>query len=230
MPELALQAELSFRLLAAAILGAVVGVERELHGHAAGMRTHLLVAMGSALFAVISGYGYDAIASPTDGIMADPTRIAAQVVSGIGFLGAGAIIHAGRWVRGLTTAASLWATAAIGLAVGAGLILMGLVGTLIVVFSLGPLNMLVSQWRQRSRHTVHVRLELAGLDALGRVTEVAVASGCEVGSLETRKLGKGRYEVGLALRLPGRMSVGQFAAEAHAVPGVEVVDSGDGHE
>ncbi len=230
MLDLGLQLDLTIRLVVAAFLGAAVGVERELHGHAAGMRTHLLVSMGSALFAVISGYGYDAIASPTAGIMADPTRIAAQVVSGIGFLGAGAIIHAGRWVRGLTTAASLWATAAVGLAAGAGLMLMAVVGTGIVMFSLGPLNALVNRWRHRSRHTVHVRLELVGLEALGRVTEVAVASGCEVGSLETRKLGKGRYEVGLSLRLPGRMSVSQFAGDALAIPGVDVVDSGNGSE
>ena len=101
------------RLLLAAFLGALVGLERELHDHPAGMRTHLLVSLGSAGFTVLS-------IAMAQGPGADPTRIAAQIVSGIGFLGAGAILKEGATIRGLTTAASLWSVAAVGMAAGAG--------------------------------------------------------------------------------------------------------------
>lgn len=97
-------------LLVASALGAVVGIERELHGRPAGLRTHILLSLGAALFGIISRS-----AAPAHG---DPTRIAAQVVTGVGFLGAGTILHLGGTVRGLTTAASIWSTAAIGLTVG----------------------------------------------------------------------------------------------------------------
>ena len=107
-----------FRLVLSAVLGALVGIEREVHGRAAGLRTHILVCVGSALFMITSilictQYGHLGIVNPS--------RIAAGVVTGIGFLGAGAIIRFGASVRGLTTAASIWAVAAVGLAVGAGL-------------------------------------------------------------------------------------------------------------
>lgn len=107
-----------FRLLLSAVLGAVVGIEREVHGRAAGLRTHILVCLGSALFMITSvlistQYGH------LGGV--DPSRIASGVVTGIGFLGAGAIIRFGTSIKGLTTAASIWAVAAVGLAVGAGL-------------------------------------------------------------------------------------------------------------
>lgn len=98
------------QLLLASVLGAVVGIERELHGRPAGLRTHILLSLGAALFGMVS--------RGMSGPNVDPTRIAAQVVTGIGFIGAGTIIHLGGTVRGLTTAASIWTTAAIGLAVG----------------------------------------------------------------------------------------------------------------
>ena len=111
--------DLILRILAAAGLGAAVGLEREVSDQPAGFRTHILVSLGAALFTVAGALG---ASSFTDGppIRFDPTRVAAQVVTGIGFLGAGAIIQQGVNVRGLTTAASLWVTAAIGLACGLG--------------------------------------------------------------------------------------------------------------
>src|SRR5512134_2901922 len=107
MIDLNLQLELALRILVAAVLGAAIGIERERHDHPAGMRTHLLVAVGSATFTVLS---IEAFKAPG----ADPGRIAAQIVTGIGFLGAGAILKSGGSVKGLTTAASLWAVAAVG--------------------------------------------------------------------------------------------------------------------
>ena len=103
-PDVTLQLDLAFRLVVAAVLGALVGLEREIHAHPAGMRTHLLVSLGSAMFTVLSIHGFIGVLDPGQGAAPDPTRIAAQIVSGIGFLGAGAIIKYGTSIRGLTTA------------------------------------------------------------------------------------------------------------------------------
>src|SRR5580765_588767 len=102
-----------FRLAVAAGLGAAIGLERELDEKAAGLRTHMLVALGSALFTLVSAYGFSEFIGK-DHVSFDPARIAAQIVTGIGFLGAGVILRSGFTVRGLTTAASLWLVAAIG--------------------------------------------------------------------------------------------------------------------
>jgi putative Mg2+ transporter-C (MgtC) family protein len=133
MTDLDLQLELALRLLVAALLGAGIGLEREFHGHPAGMRTHLLVAVGSATFTVLS---IEAFSAPG----ADPGRIAAQIVTGIGFLGAGAILKDRGNIRGLTTAASLWAVAAVGMAAGAAAWGVAVAATLIVLVSLWPLH------------------------------------------------------------------------------------------
>lgn len=110
------------RILVAAALGGVVGVERELRDQPAGFRTHMLVSVGACLFTMVGAFGFQAFTGGTDSqrIQADLTRVASQIVVGIGFLGGGTILRHGATVRGLTTAASLWVTAAIGLAVGMG--------------------------------------------------------------------------------------------------------------
>ena len=107
------------RLLVAAALGGAIGLERELRDHEAGFRTHLLVSLGACVFTLVSAYAWtDWTFSTRSGVVFDPTRIAAQIVTGVGFLGAGAIIVRGISVRGLTTAATLWIVAAIGMAAG----------------------------------------------------------------------------------------------------------------
>ena len=133
--------EVFLRLALAAALGAAIGLERELREREAGLRTHLLVSLGSALFTIVSAYGFHAfLASGANVVRADPTRIAAQIVTGIGFLGAGAIIRQGLSVRGLTTAATLWVVAAIGLAAGAGYYSGAVIATVLVLLSLWPLR------------------------------------------------------------------------------------------
>lgn len=115
--------ELIIRLAAATLLGSIIGLERQRHEWAAGLRTHMLVCLGSALVMVVSTYGFNDVLGHT-GISLDPSRVAAQVISGIGFLGAGTILFLRQEVvRGLTTAAGLWTVAAIGLACGGGLYL-----------------------------------------------------------------------------------------------------------
>lgn len=128
--------------MVAGILGALIGFDRERHAKEAGYRTHFLVAVGSALMMIISQYGFHAV--DLEGIEKfDPSRIAAQVVSGIGFIGAGTIIlQRNQIVRGLTTAAGLWATAGIGLAIGAGLYCLGIVTTILIVGGVAILNIL----------------------------------------------------------------------------------------
>jgi putative Mg2+ transporter-C (MgtC) family protein len=118
------------RLLLAAVLGGAIGAERELSDQAAGLRTHMLLTIGACLFTLISAYGFGS------GIGTDPSRLAAQIVTGIGFLGGGAIVRHGLTVKGLTTAASIWATASVGVAVGAGSYVLGIGGAVLVVGTL----------------------------------------------------------------------------------------------
>jgi putative Mg2+ transporter-C (MgtC) family protein len=223
--NLALQLDLTFRLLVAAVLGAGVGFEREIHDHPAGMRTHLLVSLGSALFTVLSIYGFVGALGPADGTAPDPTRIAAQVVTGIGFLGAGAIIKYGTSIRGLTTAGSLWATAAIGMAAGAGQLIIALVGTAIVVFSLWPLNRIVDRMRIGRDRTVRVRLQLADLDGVGTVTAELAAHRVEIAAIEAQRSGKNRYEVELDVRTPLTMRPDTLIALITSIPNVELLES-----
>lgn len=122
--------ECILRLFVAAVLGGLVGLDREYRAKEAGLRTHFLVGMGSALFMVISMYGFGEEHS------GDPGRIAAQVVTGIGFIGAGSIMINKQFVRGLTTASGLWATAGIGLAVGAGMYWIGIVAMVLTIIGL----------------------------------------------------------------------------------------------
>lgn len=131
-----------FRLVVAAALGGAVGIERELRDREAGLRTHLLVSSGSALFTLVSAYGFhDFLTTGGNFIQTDPTRIAAQIVTGIGFLGAGAIIREGLSIRGLTTAATLWVVAAIGMACGAGYYAAAITATVLTIVALWPLRL-----------------------------------------------------------------------------------------
>ena len=130
--------EALLRLALAAALGGAVGLEREFREREAGFRTHMLVSLGSALFTIAGAYGFHDLL--THGSSIDPTRVAAQIVTGIGFLGAGAIIRQGVAVRGLTTAATLWVVAAIGLTSGAGYYSAAVITTAIALFSLWPLR------------------------------------------------------------------------------------------
>jgi putative Mg2+ transporter-C (MgtC) family protein len=131
------------RLAVAAGLGGAIGFERELRDREAGFRTHMLVCVGSALFTLVSAYGFREFLTGGGAVIrADPTRIAAQIVTGIGFLGAGAIIRQGLSIRGLTTAATLWVSAAIGIAAGAGYWSGAVFATVLTILALWPLRIL----------------------------------------------------------------------------------------
>lgn len=127
MPELMVQLEYMLRVVIASILGLIIGIERKNRNQSAGIRTHAIVALGAALMMVVSKYGF------ADVEKADASRVAAQVVSGIGFLGAGVIFVRNNLVNGLTTAAGMWATAGVGMAMGAGMYVIGLLSALLMV-------------------------------------------------------------------------------------------------
>jgi putative Mg2+ transporter-C (MgtC) family protein len=174
--------EVLLRLFVAAALGGAIGLERELRERQAGLRTHLVVCVGSALFTLVSAYGFR-----DWGVRVDPTRIAAQIVTGIGFLGAGAIIRQGLSVRGLTTAATLWLVAAIGMATGAGYWEGALIATFGALITLGPLRVIAYRGLVRFRPALHrllVEIPAGGspapiIDAIerqgGRVVSLDVA-------------------------------------------------------
>jgi putative Mg2+ transporter-C (MgtC) family protein len=223
--DLTLQLDFAIRMLIAAILGAAIGLEREIHEHPAGMRTHLLVSLGSAIFTILSVYGFEGVGQGNVSPTVDPTRIAAQVVSGIGFLGAGAILKYGTSIRGLTTAASLWTAAAIGMAAGAGDWVIAAVGTSIVIFSLWPLNRLVERMHKPGTRALRLRLEVGRLEALGDVSRLLADRRVEMAGINSQRMGKGRYEVELELRMPQGARPQDILGAITVIPDVELLES-----
>lgn len=149
--------DLLVRIALAGALGGLIGLERQLRAKEAGLRTHILVGIGSAMFMIVSKYGF-ADVLPLEHIALDPSRIAAQVVSGMGFLGAGTIMIQRQVVRGLTTAAGLWVTAAIGLVIGSGLYEIGIYGTLLALVVLELFSRL-SRYLVGKHHSLLFRLK-----------------------------------------------------------------------
>ncbi|MBR3496776.1 MAG: MgtC/SapB family protein [Prevotella sp.] len=144
--------EFIIRLLIATALGAVIGLDREYRTKAAGFRTHVLVALGSALFMIISVHGFDDLPKDQMTLRMDPARIAAQVVTGIGFIGAGTIIFQKNVVKGLTTAAGLWVTAAVGMACGVGMYVLAMVSTLLVLICFEAFNFFLHKIRGKKEN------------------------------------------------------------------------------
>ena len=165
---------LVLRLLVAGVLGAIIGLDREYRAKEAGFRTHFLVSLGSALFMIISQYGFEEV-TKANGANYDGARVAAQIVSGIGFLGAGTIISRGRFqVTGLTTAAGLWATASIGLAVGIGFYEAAIVGTILVVLTMSILAKFDANIIRRS-HRLPVYIEINNVAKMNSIIEYLIA-------------------------------------------------------
>lgn len=219
MPTLSLAA-LLLRLGVAAALGALIGLERERLDRAAGLRTHALVALASALMMIVSGYSF-----PDFGATArDPTRMAAQVVSGIGFLGAGVIIFRKNTVRGLTTAASVWSVAGIGLAVGGGLFAAAGFGTLFMLLiqaGLRPLEHRFFVRHQEHRLALRVR---RGANRLETVERLIVASGVSLRALRLRPARGGADDrVELDLAAPREGAVTALVEALRGVEGVRVI-------
>ena len=162
--------DLILRLCVAGLCGTVIGLDREYRVKDAGFRTHFLVALGSALMMIVSQYGFEGFLATHDGLRLDPSRIAAQVVSGIGFIGAGTIIFILQIGRGLTTAASLWASAGIGLTAGAGMSWLALAATILTLVALEGLSLVFRSLGSRRMVVVFSASDRTGVaDTLDRI-------------------------------------------------------------
>lgn len=174
---------ITLRLVLAVVLGGLIGLEREQNNQAAGFRTHILVCLGATLIMLLSVYGFEDFVNEPQ-VRVDPARLAAQVISGIGFLGAGAIIRNGLSISGLTTAASLWVVAAIGLAIGAGFYYAAVISCVFVLISLWFLQLFEKRWlRAKRMHQISLRLlDRPGL--LGTISALLGAHGVEIRKLD----------------------------------------------
>ncbi|PTX58139.1 putative Mg2+ transporter-C (MgtC) family protein [Melghirimyces profundicolus] len=218
------QGETVVRLLAATALGGLIGWERERNNHPAGFRTHILVCVGSALIMLLSIYGFPQFMDE-DKVRFDPGRIAAQVVSGIGFLGAGTILRQGLTVSGLTTAASLWVVAAIGLAVGAGFHFPAVLTTVLALVSLELLNK-VEDWLFRS--SPQKLLRIRALNRPGKLGELATLIGDLGIHIRKVKVDEGEpsdqeMEIMLAVRIPTEIDSTEMIDRVRKVEGVREV-------
>ena len=219
------QGELILRLLLAAALAGALGGERELTEQPAGFRTHILVGLGAALFAIISAYGFQAIAAngPRQVVRADITRVASQIVVGIGFLGGGAILKYGASIRGLTTAASLWVTAAVGTAVGVGALVLGTATagiTLVALVGLRPLRGVLRRYAVGREDFVVDATPQVDIERLLRALR---ASG---GHLQEIRISEedGERTIHLLAQLPRGVQAADVAAALTRVDGVRSVD------
>ncbi|HBD06482.1 MAG TPA: methyltransferase [Firmicutes bacterium] len=197
-------------LLTTILAGGIVGVERELHGHAAGLRTHVLIALGASLIMSLSIFAFPI----NEGYTRDPARLAAQVVSGIGFIGAGTIMQNGTGIRGLTTAASLWVCGGIGLACGSGFIVEGLLGA-IATFSV--LFLLVALEKRTSKKNPQISLIIeATTPALHVALEIAEKYNIKVKDINSSLLTyrqKDCLKMVITLKKPDKIALTTFVDE-----------------
>jgi putative Mg2+ transporter-C (MgtC) family protein len=212
------EGEILLRLALATILCGAIGLERESRDQVAGLRTHILVGVGATLFTLVSAYAFQGFSQ--GGRVYDPTRIAAQIVSGIGFLGAGAIIRQGFNVRGLTTAAALWISAAIGMAMGAGYYFGGVITTGIVLGSLIVFRLV------RPRLLPYLRTDVVLLDLevdsearLADLFAFIAGQGARLQGMASER-DNGDLGVRLDLRVPPGLDVQALLSELAARPGL----------
>jgi putative Mg2+ transporter-C (MgtC) family protein len=211
--------EILLRLVVIVFLCGAIGLERQARDQVAGLRTHVIVGLGAGLFTLISAYGFE----PASRV--DPTRIAAQVVSGIGFLGAGAILRHGVTVRGVTTAAALWISAAIGMAVGAGFYFGAVATTVISLIALVVLRRLRPLLRRHlGTETLSLELRLVpGASIRGLLSELT-RQALQVEGLESRMLDDGTEQVQLDVRGPASLDVEAALASLSSLPEVARID------
>ena len=208
--QLFIQMELLFRIIVAGICGAFIGVERKNRLKNAGLKTHLLVALTSALMVVISKYGFfDVI---TQGLSVDASRVAASVASGVGFLGAGLILAGKHEIMGVTTAAGIWATVGVGMALGAGMYFLGISSTLVILFSQFLLHQkfIVSNEYFGERVTVTL---LPAENALERFQTMLSQNKFEMSDIKVKSTGTEAMEVRFVVRIRGLHQIGPPGAE-----------------
>ncbi|MBE7120691.1 MgtC/SapB family protein [Bacillus cereus] len=198
---MSLDIDFIIRIGVAGLLGAMIGIEREIRSKEAGLKTHFLVAVGSALIMVVSKYAFSDIVFE-DHMSLDPSRIAAQVVSGVGFLGAGTIIIQKQAVKGLTTAAGLWATAGIGLAIGAGMYVVGVGATILVLIGLEIVSR-IFKLRFLFPQNITVQICMNKHEAVQQILETLQVKGISIITYEVEALQHDTgvvYKVGMQLK------------------------------
>ena len=212
--------DISFRLFLAAVLGGVIGWERERDNHPAGFRTHILVCLGSALIMLVSAYGFQEFMNQ-DNVRFDPSRVGAQVVSGIGFLGAGAIVRQGLSVNGLTTAATLWVVAGIGLAVGSGFIFGAILTTVLVFISLELLKRFDYYFRLKNDLQI-LSLKLDGnLVTVGQIATFIDQKGVQIDRFQIdQKENQQFVKMKFILRLSDKQTIASIVDQVKELDGV----------
>lgn len=216
------------RLLLAAILGGLIGLERETLNRPAGLRTHLLVSMGSALVILVSMYGFLDIKNRVPGTSYDAARVAAQVVSGIGFLGAGTILREGATVRGLTTAASLWSVAGIGLAVGTGMYVAATATAFLIYLALKYLVRIERRWLGVQRDIITLQIvDQPGM--IAAVSGVLARHRIDIRrvDIDTEPGESGQASLELSVLMAPKTNPLVVIEEIAALPGVTAVHRGE---
>ncbi|MGH8215380.1 MAG: MgtC/SapB family protein [Rhodanobacteraceae bacterium] len=217
--------EIAIRLVLAAVLGAVIGFDRERHTWAAGLRTHMLVCLGAALTMIVSAFAFSGVLQQWPRVVLDPSRIAAQVISGIGFLGAGTImfLHRENVIRGLTTAAGLWTVAAIGLAAGGGMYLAAVITTAIAWLILAALKPLERRFALR-KALPQIKLGFADRAPLAALEALLVGRGLPASSIVARRIPDDGDEVTIEFaRGFDRLKLGDLADALRGLPGTQSV-------
>lgn len=220
------------RLLVALLIGAFIGLEREIHEQAAGVRTLALVSLGSALFTVISAYGFIDIARSLH-LSLDPTRIASYIVAGIGFLGGGTIFFSREQekVKGLTTAAAIWVVAAVGMACGAGFIVEAVVTTalaLFVLYILHYVELAIVPRPSSSIHHLHIEATPVTPQFIASVYDTCARNDVTVEKLQLLS-GQEVESIGLLCRVTDATALTRAISELHALPGIRAIHA-DLHE
>ena len=214
--------DFALRLLVAGLMGVLIGLEREYRAKEAGYRTHFLVALGSCLMMIVSQYGFTDVLK-ADLVRLDPSRIAAQVVSGIGFIGAGTIILQKQVVRGLTTAAGIWATGGIGLAIGAGMYAIGVTATLLALVGL---ELLSHFFKSLGMRNLILEFNTGNRDIISDVSAFFNDRNYIVVSYEMKEVslstGEVLYRVSMVIKAKKMNEEGLLLLMMHKFPGVTV--------
>lgn len=220
------QAEMLIRLILAMALGGFIGFEREFNNHAAGFRTHILVCMGSALIMLLSVYGFSTFVGEAN-VRIDPARLATAVITGIGFLGAGTIQLTGKSITGLTTAASIWVVAAIGLAIGAGFYFAAIISTVLVILILWLFNKMEQRFLKAKKSRI---LTIRAADQKGlllQVNETLSAKAIvteKLSLIESSRKAEGEsgfyLEMQFHLLVPKLMDTAEFIMDMKSIDGV----------
>lgn len=210
--------DLLLRIALAGLLGGLIGLERQLRAKDAGLRTHVLVGIGSALFMIVSKYGFEDILQENH-VALDPSRVAAQVVSGVGFLGAGTIIIQKQIVKGLTTAAGMWVTSAIGLVIGSGMYAIGIYGAFMTLFVLEVFRQLSHHFLSK-HYGVQIKLKPESVPiVLAALQERSVKFAFR--SLKNSQAGDKTSELFLVLTLRPGMPINDIGADLCRIEGVK---------